>query len=258
LKAIILSAGQGRRLLPLTARRPKCLVEVGGRTVLDWQLRVLAAAEVDEVAVVVGFGAEQIDESLALGCPLGMRVRTLLNPAFDRADNLISCLTARAEMTEDFLLLNGDTLFDPVVVRRLCSGDQAPVAVAVATKASYDADDMKVTTAAGRLLRVGKGLPANEVDGEAIGVSYFSGTGPAELVGALEEMARRPDANRLWYLSAVNRLAERGLVRAVSVDDAGWCEIDYPHDLEHAAALVTGWGERQRAAESSLTADERP
>ena len=238
-KAIILSAGQGRRLLPLTAKLPKCLVEVCGLPVLEWQLRALAVAGVRQVTVVVGFGADEVRRRLALICPPSLDVRTLFNPRYDQADNLISCLAARGEMTTDFLLINGDTLFEPAVVARLRVSERAPVAIAVASKADYDADDMKVSCRADQVLRVGKDLPASQIDGEAIGLSLFRGNGPRLFGEALEEVARESDAHRRWYLSAVTLLAKRGRVRAVSVDGIGWTEIDYPHDLERAELFVS-------------------
>lgn len=241
MKAIVLSAGQGRRLLPLTATRPKCLIEVCGRSVLEWQLRTLAEAGITAVTVVVGFAADAVERCLIEHCPRGMEARALFNPLYDRADNLVSCIAARGEMSEDFLLVNGDTLFEPVVVRRLRASPSDPVVVAVGSKALYDADDMKVICRNGRVTRIGKDLPVGEVGGEAIGVSLFRGAGPRLFGEALDEVADEPDAHRRWYLSAVDRLAARGLVHAESVDDAGWAEIDYPHDLERASALASAW-----------------
>jgi choline kinase len=240
-KAIILSAGQGRRLLPLTAQIPKCLVEVSGRTLLEWQLRALADAAVKVVTVVVGFGADDVERHIIERAPAGMDARTLVNPLWNRADNLVSCLAARGEMTEDFLLINGDTLFEPAVVTRLCASRENPVSLAVASKALYDDDDMKVCCDAGRVTRVGKDLPLDRVGGEAIGMSLYRGTGPRLLGDAREEVAGEPGADRRWYLSAVDRLASRGLVRAESVDDLGWVEIDYLRDLAPAVALTARW-----------------
>ena len=241
MKAIILSAGQGRRLLPLTAQMPKCLIEVCGRTVLEWQLRALADAAIKVVTVVVGFGADDVESHIIDRAPTGMEVRALFNPLWNRADNLVSCLAARGEMNEDFLLINGDTLFAPDVVTRLRAGRGNPVRLAVATKALYDSDDMKVICDAGRVTRIGKDLPTGQVGGEAIGMSLFRGAGPRLLSDALQEVAGEPEAHRRWYLSAVDRLARRGLVHAESVDDLGWVEIDYPHDLAPAFALASRW-----------------
>jgi choline kinase len=253
-KAIILSAGQGKRLLPATADLPKCLLRVGHRSILEWQLRALIEAGVRRGLIVTGFGADKVAQHLREVCPRGMRVRTLFNPLYDRADNLVTCAEARPEMHEDFLLLNGDTLIQPAVVERLLTSRPVAVAMAVGHKAGYDADDMKVKCTAGRVVRVGKDLQAGDIDGEAIGVSLFRGDGPRLFRDAIEEMLGDADSARRWYLSAVNLLAGRGEVCAVSVDGLGWAEIDYPQDLPRAAALVSGWsraGERRAAAVSA-------
>jgi choline kinase len=252
MKAIILNAGRSRRMLPLTADRPKCLLSVSGRTILEWQLRALAAAGTEEVAVVVGFAADRVAAQLAVSCPSGMQARTIFNPDYDRADNLVSCIVARPEMTEDFLLLNGDTLFEPEIIGRLLANGTAPVAMAVASKADYDADDMKIRRTNGRVSRIGKDLRQDETDGEAIGVSLFQGDGPRLFAEALDRVARDADANRRWYLSAVNLLAASGLVHAVRVNGLHWTEIDYVVDLRRAEGLMFPWSEERSEVMSPI------
>jgi choline kinase len=238
-------------LLPLTAETPKCLLPVAGRTILAWQLRALALARVRRVHVVVGFGATQVAASLAAECPAGLRASTLLNPVYDRTDNLFSCLAACGEMSGDFLLINGDTLFEPSIVARLLSSPPGPLAIAVSRKSLYDADDMKVTCRGWRVVRIGKDIPAPATHGEAIGLSLFRGRGPARFRDALERIACQPDAARRWYLSAVSVLAEEGLARAVRVDPLGWSEIDYAHDLA-AAPLAIDWSKLQLPVPTTL------
>jgi choline kinase len=216
--------------------------------VIEWQLRTLAAVGIDRVVVVTGFAADAVERHLEDAAPPCMRVRTLYNELYDRADNLVSCAAARAEMREDFLLLNGDTLLEPVVLERLLGSRKTPVAMAVARKDAYDADDMKVACEGQRVVRVGKDLPPDIVDAEAIGVSLYRVQGPELFCDAVTTMLREPDGVRRWYLSAVNLLATRGLVHAVPVGDAGWGEIDYVHDLRRAEALVAGWEPAEPAA----------
>jgi len=98
MKAIILSAGQGTRLRPLTDDRPKCLLHVAERcSLLAWQLRELAAAGVTEAVVVTGFNAGMVDEEIRLHSPPGMTVRTLFNGEYAQLDNLASAWLARKE-----------------------------------------------------------------------------------------------------------------------------------------------------------------
>jgi choline kinase len=237
--AIILSAGRGRRLLPLTEKRPKCLLPIAGRTVLEWQVGALAAAGIERCTVVVGFGAEHVNAALA-----GMRVRpdrlqTLYNPRFATADNLVSCWMARHEMRSDFVLLNGDTVFEPELLQRLLASSSFPVTVAVGRKAHYDGDDMKVRRRGRRLLEIGKELSPDDADGESVGLLQFRGDGPRFFREALRGAMQRSDAPSLWYPSAVDALARSGVVGTVSVDGLGWAEIDSPGDLEAAARLMS-------------------
>lgn len=239
--AIILSAGQGRRLMPLTADTPKCLLRVGERSILEWEIEALLAAGIRSCTVVVGFRADKIVRALARFRHSGSRIRTLFNPAFDAADNLISCWAARSEMNSDFLLLNGDTLFEPLVVERVLSSDPAPITVAVRTKRHYDADDMKVSSTHGVLRRIGKELSHEETDAESIGMLLFRQQGPRLFREALEELAQGPRATRQWYLSVIDQLAQMSIVRTQPVDGLRWAEIDFPGDLKVAAQIVSGW-----------------
>jgi choline kinase len=238
LKAIILNAGQGKRLLPLTQNVPKCLLRLGGCTVLEWQLRMLAVAGVDRVVVVAGFGAVAVERQLAAITIPGLHVRTLFNPLHDRADNILSCLVAVPEMDQDFLLLNGDTLADPVVITRMLDSPATPVAMAIAQKNAYDTDDMKVCCDGATVRRVGKDLAADDTHGEAIGFSLYRGRGPELFAAALSQVLSNPESTARWYLSAVDVLAGAGHVDLVAVGDARYAEIDYAHDLPRARALV--------------------
>lgn len=250
MKAIILSAGQGKRLLPLTARSPKCTVVVGGRPLIEWQLDHLDRCGIDEVTVVTGFGAEHVDALLAPR-PHGGRVRTLYNPDFAVADNLVSCWMARGEMTSEFVLLNGDTLFEPLVLQHLLEAPVHPVTLAINRKAHYDDDDMKVQLDGERLLRVGKGLPFHQVDGESIGLMRFVGDGPARFRDALEQAVQRRESRRQYYLSVIGELAKAGHVWTREISGLDWSEIDYPLDVGRASKMVAGWVESAEAQASS-------
>jgi choline kinase len=214
------------------------LLPVGGRTVLEWEIESLLAAGVDQATVVIGFGASKVDQVLAERCPPAVRVGTVFNPRFADADNLISCWAARDRMMEDFLLINGDTLFEPGIVRRLLASPPAPVTIAVGRKDSYDEDDMKIVRDGSILRRIGKDLPKDGCDGEAIGMILFRGQGPRLFRQALEDVALSPDAARLWYLSVINEMASRGLVQTVSIDGLRWAEIDFPDDINVAQGVV--------------------
>ena len=237
MQAVILSAGQGRRLLPLTADRPKCLIDLHGKTLLQWQLDALLAVGVGPITVVTGYASDAVEAVLA-GHYAGQPVRAQLNPFFQVADNLGSCWIAREAFQGELLLLNGDTVFEPAVVQRVLAAPSVPIRLTVDRKTHYDDDDMKVIVDGARLLRIGKHLPVDAVDAESIGMLRFSADGARHFQVAVERALREPDGLRWWYLSVIDRLADEGLVETCSIEGLRWAEVDFPRDLDAARAVV--------------------
>ena len=254
MKAIVLCAGQGRRLLPFTERTPKCLLPVGGEPILGWQLQGLAKAGIREATLVTGFRAETIEAALPDITPAGLTVRTVFNPFFGVAENIGSCFLVRDLLrAADTVLLNGDTLFEPAVLRHLLASPAAPITVTIDRKSEYDADDMKVSVEGTSLRAIGKTLTADETNGESIGMLRFQGLGGALFADGLEAALRQPEGLRRWYLSVIHAIAQggaqrgdqgghqRGQVRVTSIEGLSWGEVDYPDDLAEAEALVRSW-----------------
>jgi choline kinase len=240
-KAIILSAGKGSRLLPLTATRPKCLIDLNGWSLLEWQLDALQGAGVGDIVVVTGFAEETVAEVTARR----EGVRTLFNPFYHVADNLGSVWMARSELDRDTLLLNGDTLISPRLLERVLRARTGPIAVTVDEKECYDSDDMKVLREGDRLLRIGKALEAGQYNAESIGLLAFRGEGPRLFAHQVDKMMRWPDGTRRWYLRAIDQLAQDGAdVRTVSIRGEEWQEVDFPEDVEAAKALTARWAGR--------------
>jgi L-glutamine-phosphate cytidylyltransferase len=228
----------------LTEFLPKCLLRIAGRPVLEWQLRALAANGVSDVTVVTGFGAEEVEAALRRMGRVADGARTLFNPFFAVADNIGSCFVARELLrSSDTVLLNGDTVFEPAILRRALRSPDAPITVTIDRKPAYDADDMKVSVEGTRLRAIGKTLRPEETDGESIGLLLFRGRGGAEFAKGIEAVLRRPDGLRRWYLSVIDALAPAGSVRVASIEGLSWGEIDYPGDLARAEDVVRGWGE---------------
>ena len=249
-RAIILSAGQGTRLGTMTAQRPKCLLPIAGASILEWQLRALNKAGVPEAVVVTGFGAEVVEfEVRRLQPSLTLRASTRFNPFYGVADNLGSCFVARDLLNGPCLLLNGDTLVEAAIVRRVLEAGAAPVAVTVDRKDTYDADDMKVQLDGNHVLAIGKTLPPERTNAESIGLLRFSSEGADAFANGVEFALRHPEGLRRWYLTVVDRLAGQGMVRANSISGLGWSEVDFPTDVARAELLARHW---QRAPERTV------
>jgi choline kinase len=241
MKAVILSAGQGKRLLPLTADCPKCILTVRGRSLIEWQIDELSKCGIDQITVVLGFRAEKV-ENILRDRYGSNRVKTIYNDAYAVSDNLVSCWAAHDEMHSDFVLLNGDTLFEAAVMQLLLQTHHRPVTVAISHKRDYDADDMKVELDGCRLVRIGKELPPDQVDGESIGMILFRGQGPRLFRLALEKTLQTPSARSKWYLSVIDEMARSIPVWTCSIKGLQWCEVDYHADLIAAEKVVSACG----------------
>jgi choline kinase len=246
MKAIILGAGQGKRLLPLTSDRPKNTIEIAGRTMLAWQVEQFVRCGIDEIVVVTGFKAEVQDREVDLlrkqypGC----RFETIFNPFYKVADNLVSCWMAGSRMDDEFVLVNGDTLFHENVLRRLMSSRGAPITLAIDKKERYDEDDMKVHLDGAQLLEIGKDLPTDRINGESIGMLFFRDQGPRIFREMLSRIMSADGALDIWYLSAIGAIAQEHVVLTQTVQGLGWCEVDFPVDKTRAEDLVMEWTRR--------------
>lgn len=231
MKAILLSAGRGSRLLPLTESRPKCLLPVQGTTLLGHQLDTLQAAGIREVTVVTGFLPNLVEAELARrDGPL--KAAPFFNPFFQVADNLASCWMVRERMESDFLLINGDTLFSQDLIEKVIAAPPAPILVTIDQKASYDQDDMKVTLSGTSLTAIGKTLLPAETHAESIGILRFAGAGPQLFRNKLEQMMRTQDGIQAWFLKAINAIAGTdGGVETVLIKGHRWAEVDTVSDF---------------------------
>lgn len=239
-KAIILSAGQGRRLLPLTENTPKCLLPVADKPVLAWQIDALLAVGVEDITIVTGFQVALIEGLLQQQYANRPRIKILFNPFYEVADNLASCWIARTEMDNDFLILNGDTVIEAALLSKVLNSEFAPITLSVDFKNSYDADDMKVQLdAAGWVQQVSKIVPPHQVNAESIGLILFREQGAHIFRQTVEEALRHPAELKSWYLSIVDRLAKQHLVNSCSVEGFRWCEIDFIEDLSRAGIVFS-------------------
>ena len=241
MRAIVLSAGRGRRLRPTTDEIPKCLLPVDvDRSVLEVQLRTLAHCGIQHVTIMVGYGAEKVEHFLTTHPIANLTVQTRYNPFFATTNTVVTCWLAIPEMRDDFVLLNGDTLFEGEILRRVLMAPEAPLTMAIDQKVNYDEDDMKVALNGGKQLKaVGKILPASMVDGESIGLMRFCEKGTAAFRSALDVAVRNPAVLQKWYHDIINMMADSLRVETVLIKGLWWKEIDTPVDLSEVRAYFS-------------------
>lgn len=231
MKAIILAAGAGRRL---GYASPKCLVNIGGKTILSRQLTALLSSGISEVVLVVGFQEDQVRSAVTA---FTGDVTFVRNEDYGTTNTLYSLYLARNHLDDEFLQLNGDVVFDRRLIELLLRSTYAN-ALAVRRGRCGDEEVKVIVDSTGRIQRIGKDLEASSCYGEAVGVSRFSKElallYAAELTRAVEDEG----AITAYFEYALQRLCPVLPLRAVSVGQLPVIEVDFCDDLAAARRLA--------------------
>jgi len=235
--AVILAAGVGSRLRPLTDDKPKALVPISGRSLITRAVDVLARRGVTRLVIASGYREDALVRALA-GAPLEVVFRP--NPRYETTQNSVSLALCRDALEgESFYRLDGDVVFDARILDRL-DASGAELAAAVDPTRRLDAEAMKVRVRPGSrdIAEFGKGIPLEAAAGESIGIERILGPAGGPLFDALDEAHRAGD-DGLYYEDVYSRLIQRSRLAAEAVDVGGlaWCEVDTPEDLAAAERL---------------------
>jgi L-glutamine-phosphate cytidylyltransferase len=229
--AVLLAAGIGERLLGHSKGRPKCLIEIGGKSLLRRLLEGLAAAGVPEAVVVTGFGAEAVREAIGAG-PGGIRVRWLSNPRF-REGAILSLWTAREALDGPVLIMDADVLCGPDMIVQLVRSSHRNCFLLDGSVESTGEEQMLLVRG-GRVRNIVRGGASGyELSGESIGFLKLS-AGAARVLRELLEIRVAAGHTAIEHEEVYPELLERVEVGFERVDGMPWTEIDFPDDVVRA------------------------
>jgi choline kinase len=235
--AVLLAAGEGTRLHPYTLDRPKCLVEVAGRPLLDRTLSALEAVGVEELVLVTGY-REDVLRAFLERRGSRVRVRCIRNEVYASTNNAFSLWTARDAVAGGFVLLDGDLLFEPRVLTTVLetAGDAV---LAVERRADLGEEEMKVLPGpAVTVAAVNKTMDPRAAIGESIGIARFSAGAASALWDRLDQQVVAGQRN-VYYELAFEALISAGMPFHIGDVTGLMCmEIDTPDDLAAAQQLA--------------------
>lgn len=241
MKGVVLAAGPGRRLHPLTDSLPKTLLPVAGEdTILDLALANLRAVGAEHVVVVTGFASQRIEERAPkLEHRHGVRIELLFNERAEEWNNAYSLWLACEAIDQTVLLLNGDTVHPSAVEEALLAAGGAGISIAVDDTKPLGDEEMKVAvSAAGHLAKISKGLDPRAAAGEYIGVTLIEPAAAKPLAAALERTWRRDPA--LYYEDGFQEFVDAGgEIGTVPIGALEWVEVDDAADLERAREIAS-------------------
>lgn len=238
---IVLAAGGGTRLRPLTDTLPKTLLPVDGdRTIFEFAVANLAQVDVRQIVVIVGHAAQAMhDLAPAIEQRHGVTLDLVHNDKYDVWNNAYSLWLARDAFAESAILINGDTLHPVAVEERLLQvRGHAPILLALDDKKSLAEEEMKVLLDdSGRMTAINKALDPSVADGEYIGVTLIEPEATERLSEALEETFQRDTT--LYYEDGYQQYADwGGIIRTAPIGIADWVEVDNHDDLARARELA--------------------
>jgi choline kinase len=230
MRGIILAAGRGSRLNGTAKEKPKCLVELGGLTLIERQIRVLQAAGIDDIAVVVGCQADRVRRTC------GHRIAYVENTDYAATNSLYSLWMARPLLYGGFVVLNCDVLFHPVLLADLLSArheNALLLAYREADQPEFGDEEMKVKVRCGRVVEMSKAMNAAEADGENLGIVKFGPGGAAALVDIMDRIVAAGGLKD-WAPRAFSEFAREYPLHAIGTRGLPWTEIDFPEDYARA------------------------
>ena len=246
---VILAAGMGTRLMPLTKDIPKALLKINETTLLERMIRNCIDAGISKFMVIVGYNRDKV---IAL-CPeiaekYDVEIRTLINEKYDVTNTSVSTFIASKlieESPEDFILVNGDNVVDPEIITRIAECEHTGMIIDNFKKLNEESfkliidnetfnEDKSISN--GTINSIGKGLDIASSSGEFIGVSKVIADDIAEFNEILARLIDEDPQN--YYDFAYEDLSKIKTIDFVLTNGLKWTEIDDHRDWENAQILV--------------------
>lgn len=250
MKAIIIGAGRGQRLMPTTSDTPKCFAEVRGWRLLDWTLRAFAGTGLTNICFIGGYQIEKVRRDYP-------QFTFRHNPNWEGTNILFSLMQAEDLMDEGFVCCYSDILFTSDVVQRVLS-HSADIALSVDTmwldryqhRTQHPPDDAeKVTVGNGIVTRVHRAIPPNTAHGEYTGIAKFTARGASQLREqfhrAKQEFEGKPFREaavfeKAYLIQLFQEMIERGVKFAHADTPGNYMEVDTQEDFELARKYWPG------------------
>jgi len=241
MKTVILAAGAGSRLKPLTDHLPKCLLKAGGKSILEMTIDNLLATGNSEIIIVTGYLENKIRAFVRERFP-ELNVTFILNNFYTSTNNIYSLWLAKDEVLgDDMLMMDSDIIFDKsIITKLLVSGYKNCLAL---KRHDVHEEEIKVRIdAQGRVIEIGKNVIPAEAAGESIGIELFGKETLPELFGIINRMVVTDKKVNIFCEAAFQELADKkNNLFVVDTTEYPCMEIDTKEDLIAADELVLNY-----------------
>lgn len=235
MKAIILAAGVGSRIRPMTNNRPKCLLEIGGHTILEMMLTHIQSCGISDVVFVLGYLKEQIQDYAKTKFP-DLNYHFVTNKDYLETNTAFSLMLAKDLVKDcDFLKFDADVVFDKKILEKLIACEYSNC-LCIDKHIQLDAEEIKVViNDQNEVVQASKAVNPKSAIGESIGIEKINHKTAGLLFSELEDMMKHSCNHQEYYEAAYERLIQKGVsFHALDITGLQWVEIDTKEDFVKA------------------------
>ncbi|HUW19710.1 MAG TPA: HAD-IIA family hydrolase [Sedimentisphaerales bacterium] len=231
MKAVILAAGIGSRLRPLTSAKPKCMVKVAGKPILQYQIDAFARAGIKDIFIIVGYEGRRVKDY----CRhiKNVNIKLIDNLSYEDTNNMYSLYLARGDVAGDnFVVVNGDVVFEPELMEKLVR--HADKDVVVCEAGTYNMESMKVTVnSEGYISSIGKTISKKMAYATSIDIYRFCEASSRIFFNEIHRIIKQERKLKDWTEVALDRLFQKQSLRMKPYDigRCKWIEVDNYDDL---------------------------
>ncbi|MDA9903525.1 phosphocholine cytidylyltransferase family protein [Gammaproteobacteria bacterium] len=240
MKAIILAAGVGSRIRPLTDNCPKSLLKINGKTILEMMLSHIKTCGINEVIFVLGYLQDQIKDYVKIQFP-DLIVQFITNEKYEVTNTGYSLmLTKDFVKNSTFIKFDADVVFDINILKTLIASEYDNC-LCIDKNINLDAEEIKVIIKDdNRVVKASKTVNPLDAIGESIGIEKISGETAHTLFNDLELMMKDEQYHQEYYEAAYERLIEKDVpFYALDISGLRWTEIDTKEDFMLARKIFS-------------------
>ena len=238
IKAIILAAGVGSRIRPLTDNCPKSLLKVGDKTILEMMVSKIQACGIDEIIIVLGYLENHIKDFVAKNFP-DLNVQFITNEDYANTNTGYSLmLTEELINGSGFIKFDADVVFDIEILKNLINSEYT-TCLCVDKNINLEAEEIKVILDEnGHVVKASKEVNPSDAVGESIGIEKISAETASLLFAELKDMMKDEANHQEYYEGGYERLIDKNVVfNVLDITGLKWIEIDTLEDFARAASL---------------------
>lgn len=228
MKALLLSAGLGSRLAPITDSVPKSLVTVNGESILFKQIDNLITNGINDITIVSGYLSDILKQAV---WSKYKNIKIIENTDYQKTNNMYSAYLAKELFNDELFMMNADVFFDSDIIRQMLICENKSV-IAV-DKGRYNNESMKVICNGNRVTSISKAISKDDTYGTSIDVYKFSKSGAKAFIDRCEFYIEENKELNLWSEVALNDALEMDEFLACDIYGR-WLEIDDKNDLKMA------------------------